>query len=436
MITALFSAATSTSAIYGNVSSAIREFILLLLPRISFNYIHISTDIAYKSYKRFHGSNQKIDLKTKQRPYLFIQPEYNGNDTDLFLSGTNFVENTFGMRTGAYDQRFLFTVMRDSETGLQLRYRINHDRITYSCRIQVDTLHQAIDIYKMLRNTGSWEKTMYYRASLESVIPRSIIGYLARYCNIDIRSEDSVYAGALLARLNRLSKYPITYKMKSASQKDEFFLYYNHNLLVTLTDLSRPSQNSNGMHDGYYELGFNIIVEFNLPAVYYLETYKDEKFDLEIDLCDIDEFRDAREYIPLYTIRNLFSRFPPKIGVYSYFANARFTIDTITEEESIELLPLLQNTEEEYSIYHILLEAGLLNEAPEGYIKVILLMDDTVLEEKKDYTFDFSSLSITLTNIQIEVTYRYMIYLNMETINRKKAAYIDKNKREKSIQKE
>lgn len=433
MQNAIFSAATSTSAIYGNVAAAMKDYLINLFPENYFSYTHISSEISYKAWKKYTGNNNKENMQAKHRPFLYIQPEYTGGDTDLFLANTPMVTNFDGYLNGAYDTRYLSKVLRDTEKGYQLRFKMNHDRIEYTCRIQVDTLNEALDLNNNLRNALTWDKTLYYRTSLESIIPRSIMGLIGKLSDIDINAEDNHYTTAFLSRLNKLSTFPITYKIKNASQKDEFFLYYDHNLLVTFTDLSKPSASRIGMLDGFYEFNFRVTVEFNFPATYYLESVTERLLGIDVNLVDVDVYRGTQEIIPLFTIRNLFAKYPPFYKEYSYYANFIFTIeDEKKEKDELNIGPIFQDDTEDLDNYHVFLEAIHKGEVYTPYIKFFILKDRVELVEHVDYEFDMSTMKLFIKTLEEDATYRCIVYLNLGMINTRKIEYIESKKKEKS----
>lgn len=56
-------ASSSTSTTYGNVSCAIKELILSKFPYDYFNYINISSELAFRNIKRQFGRNTDNEMK-------------------------------------------------------------------------------------------------------------------------------------------------------------------------------------------------------------------------------------------------------------------------------------------------------------------------------------------------------------------------------------
>lgn len=432
---ALFSAMTSISVVYGNVTEAIREYIYNFFPKDYFNSVYISTEIGYRTVKRSSNSPTFHKMITTELPIIAIQPEIASDESDMFLYNAPMVRNMDNLMTGAYDQRFLGMVMKDHSKNFQVRYKMNRERINFNVRIQFDTYNEAIDKRSSLLNSITWDRTAYYTTALESVIPRSIIGLIGRLSGIDIKmiedsDADEFYIAPFLSYLNSIAKFPITYKMKTASQKDEFFLYYTHNLLVTFTDLSRITGVRKDMVDGYYELSFNVIAEFNLPAVYYVESNNSIPSNIKVSISDIDEYKDRHEIIPLYTIKNLFQLFPPQIGEFSYYMNFMFTIDNEhIEQEELDIADYFKSNIPDTNYYPILKRSALLGEDTSVYVRFVLLCNGDELREEMDYDIDMLHMRIILKKIDISVTYRCIIYLNMGKFNPIIKAQIDSKKK-------
>ena len=434
---ALFSATTSLSVVYGNVTEAVREYIYSFFPHDYFNSVYISTEIGYRTVKRSKNANSYHKLITTELPVIGIQVEVVSDDSDMFLYNTPMIRNLDNIMTGAYDQRFLGLVLKDHEKNFQVRYKMNRERLNFNVRVQFDTYNEAIDKRAALLNSNTLERTLYYTTALESVIPRSIIGLIGRLSGINIEMTDKkdaneFYIRPFLTYLNSISKFPITYKMKTASQKDEFFLYYRHNILVTLTNLSQVTGNRKDMVDGYYEFSFTVIAEFNLPAVYYIESDIGAKIptDLKVSVTEIDEYKDTHEVIPLYTIKNLFQVCPPQIGEYSYYMNFMFTIDDARKKtEEIDISDLFKSDHPDTNYYPILKKSALFGEEGSVYVKIFLLSNEEELKEGEDFTIDLVTMKLSVFAIDTNITYRCIIYLNMGKINPIIKSEIDREKK-------
>ena len=262
-------ASPSSSSLYGNVGCAIRQLILSKFPYNYFQYMNVSTEVAFHNLRRQFGSNTNNEISKRKYPQLIVQPVYQVADQDAFLQNVPLTKNDMDIQSNI-DRRYLFEVIRDPEYNWALKFKLNRDRIDYDVSVITHTLHQQLDIYKAMVNQMTWDRSFYYPAALEAVIPKTMVEYMSRLCNMDIYTYPE-FIPTFLRHLNAYSGYPITYKVKNASATDEFFMYYKHNLVVTYTDLSIESANKKNMVDESYTITFRVSVDFNLPGLFILD---------------------------------------------------------------------------------------------------------------------------------------------------------------------
>lgn len=411
--------ASSTSVIYGTVGHAIRELIYSQLPKDLIKDYFVSSEIGYRSIRRFLGTNTYTEMRKREKPALVIQPQFQSQETDSFLNNTNVGRNVLNIN-GGIDRRFLSVLMDDPENGYKVLYRINHDKITYECRIIVNTLNEQLDLYNNMRNGTSWDITGYHIAAMESLIPRTVVGQIAALCNMDIDNPNHI--APLVLRMNSVSRNPITYKMKNASSTDEFFMYFMHNLLVTFTDLDRGSANKKNMVDDYYEVSFRVEVSFNMPAVYFIVANNKRALDLQIDVSAYNPYGEA-DYIPLYCIKNIYSQYPPRIDDKQYYMCIVFHVSEDMDKDEISLADNLKDTQDQFTIHDILTDAFHHGENTDTIIKLYMMKDDKKMETPTDFYFDAERQTVEIYTLDQYSTYRIFIYINNQYINRRREIY-------------
>lgn len=420
--------ASSTSVVYGNVGHAVKELVFEQFPKELFKDSHVSSEIGYRSIKKFLGSNTFTEIRKKEKPLLVIQPQFSTQEPSEFMNSSPIGKNMLNVLGGA-DKRYLSSLIYDSENHYRVLYRINHDKIIYECRIVVSTLNEQLDVYNNMRNLMSWDITSYYTAALESLIPRGVMKQIATLCHMDIDKAEEI--AAFLQRMNAISTNPITYKTKSASSTDEFFMYYMHNLLVTFTNLDRGSANKKNMVDDYYEITFQVEVEFNMPAVYYIQGYNRKVFDLQIDMSVINPGGEP-DYIPLCTIKNIYSLYPPNLDDKSYYLTIAFNVDATGEKDTLELSDSLKDVRDGCSIQQILTEMVMHGENPKTLLHVYLLKDGDTMIEGIDYKMVYETQTLEIYNLDGYATYRVLMYVNNQIMNKRRQLYLESQKSEKS----
>ena len=282
----LNSSNTSSSLVYANVAYAIEDLITKYFPKDFFKYRYTTTEIGYKTMRKYRDDSPKNEIMKRNKPFLIIQPQLLTPDSDLHLYNTPMttnIDSSIGINSA-----YLFEVINDIDNGYDLVYKINVDKMEFECNIVLDTMNQAHDEYKRLQNEIRWDRPSFYRASLESMIPKITIHQISKLLGIDI--SDTRYIGTFLSELKGKSCYPITYKIKNASQVGEFFVYYLHNILVTFTELNIPSVSRKNYIEDFWEIRFKVQAEFKYPAMYYIIGNDDKTLSLQLSVNDIDTY--------------------------------------------------------------------------------------------------------------------------------------------------
>ena len=407
-------ASPSSSSLYGNVGCAIRQLILSKFPYNYFKYMNVSTEIAFHNLRRQFGSNTNNEISKRKYPQLIVQPSYQVPDQDGFLQNIPLTKNDMDIQSNI-DRRYLFEVIKDKEYDWSLKFKLNRDRIEYDVQVITQTLHQQLDIYKAMMNQMTWDRTFYYPAALEAVIPKSMIEYISRLCNMDIYTYPE-FIPMFLRHLNSVSGYPITYKVRNASATDEFFMYYQHNLVVTYTDLQLESANKKGMVDESYTISFRVIVDFNLPGLFILDGAENNLSKIKGILVDktstgkgYDE--DLDEFIPLFSLSGFYNRFPQRRDGLTLYGSFLFTSEEKTDQDTADIGLLIEPDHQKAIRFHT--KYGMLDKT---ICKVFVMKDSEELSEDQ-FKVNWDTMKIEYKNPDPKATYRVAIYMNMEVIN-------------------
>ena len=406
-------ASPSSSSLYGNVGCAIRQLILSKFPYNYFQYMNVSTEVAFHNLRRQFGSNTNNEISKRKYPQLIVQPVYQVADQDAFLQNVPLTKNDMDIQSNI-DRRYLFEVIRDPEYNWALKFKLNRDRIDYDVSVITHTLHQQLDIYKAMVNQMTWDRSFYYPAALEAVIPKTMIEYMSRLCNMDIYTYPE-FIPTFLRHLNAYSGYPITYKVKNASATDEFFMYYKHNLVVTYTDLSIESANKKNMVDESYTITFRVSVDFNLPGLFILDGAESNMSKLKGFLVDKTStgkgYTDQDEFIPLFSLSDFYNRFPQRKDGLTLYGSFVFTSESKSDSDSADIGLLIEPDHQKAIRFHT--HCGMLDET---ICKVYVMKDSEMLPEDQ-YRVNWDTMKIEYLHPDTKATYRVAIYMNMESIN-------------------
>lgn len=422
-------ASASSSSTYGNISCAIREHILSKFPYDYFKYINISTEMAFRNmYRQFGGNNSMKEFKKREKPYMVIRPVYQVNNPDSFLNDIPLTKNFDNIEYGI-DKRHLFPIIRDPDKGYNLKFKMNRDRIEFDVSLTVLTQHQQLDLYKYIFNQIVWERPYIHRTSLEAMIPRSIVAYMSKIIDMDIEDPNNNRIPILLRYLNTVSHYPITYKIKNASGRDEFFMYYNHNTVVSFSDLSIDDGNRKNMVDDSYGLNFRVSVEFNLPGIFLLSGSDDIQRKVQIDLVSKDIYSNHSEFIPLFTLENIYNRYPSQLDGMKLYTSSIFNIEIRKGEtkDTLDISPLFEN-----EAIHVIRENITFNTPMNTFIKVIILKNSEELIPDEDYSVNWNKLAIDIFRLDRDSTYRLIVYINNTKLNMSMIEMTDRHQMDKS----
>lgn len=408
-------ASSSSSSLYGNIGCSIKELILSKFPLNYFKYTNVSTELAFHNLRRQFGSNSTKEITKRRMPYINIQPVYQVPDQDAFLQNVPLTKNLSDIQYGI-DARYLFDIIKDFKYEYGLKFKLNRDKIDYEVRITVATLHQQIDLYKALMNQLTWELPLYHTCALESVIPKTIINYIGKLCRIDITNNPEMIP-VLLHHLNSISGYPITYKMRNASATDEYFMYYKHRLVVVFSDLSIEEGNKKNMVDDAYTITFRVSAEFNLPGMYVITPNPYTKLT-NVAIRDITPYVENEgevvDYIPLFTISNLWNKYPKDKDGMTLYGTSIFNTDKAKDGKNdiVELKPILEPEKMKVLRFY----TGY-NMDKNTIIKIYIIKDSVELVENEDYVIDWNRFEIKILNSEYKSTYRIIVYILAATFN-------------------
>lgn len=403
----------SSSSLYGCIGCAVKDMIISKFPDNYFKYTSVSSELATRNIRRtFGGNNSKTEIAKRLKPYLIVQPTYSAMDRDGPLQGIPLTANFDDLQYRT-DKRYLFEVIRDKKYGYNLKFKLNRDRIEFDITVTTSTLHQQIDIYRTILNQIVWERSHSFRIAMESVIPKKMIAIISKYCNMDLEQNEE-YIPILLKRLNACSGYPITYKLRNASATDEWFMYYTHNVIVTFSDLTLESGNKKNMVDDSYNVTFRVTAEFNLPGVYMLDGNLDQLTGIDITLKTKEYQEENDSYFPMYTVRNLSSRFPPELNGMQLYGSTIFqtTAKPNQLEDRVDIKGVLDNDH-----IRVIRAHRAWNMEPDTLLNFYILKDNDLLSYRTDYTIDWNTLEIVVKTIDNSATYRLLMYFNYETVN-------------------
>jgi hypothetical protein len=407
---------SAASATYGNIASAIKEYIISSFPMNFFNYMHISSELAFRSFRKIYGANSKEKEMVKRLPpLLVIRPSFSVPDDDLYLNGTIMTKNSHNsvVNTGM-QHRYLINLINDKELGYKLLYRLNHDKIDFEFTITVETLNRQLDTMKFMLNEMIWDTVFSFYTSLEAVIPRALIHHICRIADIDITGDNVSNIPQFLSYLNNHSYDPITYKIRNASGRDEFFIYYKHKLLVTMYDLAIDEGSRKNMLDDQFNITVRGSVEVTLPGMFYLEGDSSYPETVKVELISMRTPFDAYpDFVPIYTMDNLFTKFPPYKDGKKLYLSSMFTTEAGKDmSDTLHIKEMLDR-----GLIRVLREDIAASVPPTTLLDIYIMKNKDTLVLGEHYTIDWEKLEVKILKADDTATYRIVIYSNFIQLN-------------------
>lgn len=406
------SANSSLAHSVGNATFQMTEFIKGLFTPNFFKHTHISSRMAFREFKINENHQEAIFIK-KNRPILIIRPHLDFNNDDIFLSKCLFTEMRYGENFSKEYGTFQ-PLFRDDVHDISLSYMINRIRVVCQVTMMFDTAYQQMNVYSYLLNRFNENQMYWMKTATESYVPGWIADKLSELSGVPIRNEN----GSVKDFLDYLSSHSNkhwTYKEKTASSREEFFIYYPVNAEYIFTDFTMDDLAKRGTVGESANISFTLTAEFNSMGYYQLSTERDDVEFKANAVLDMD-MGDGLGIVPYYTPTIHFGA-EDENGWKLFYTNM-FKIEEGLEPKEPDILDLS----------HILKDS-ILPEMIEYHDKhgisldilfnFIVLKNETVLKSKKenkddriDYRVDLRNQRVLIYNKNEDATYRILIYVN------------------------
>lgn len=404
----LYSATTSSSHVFGNITQAMMMYLKSRMPYGFLKDSGVTTSSPFRYYNKF--LNTRKEFNKKEMPYMVVKPNFEvlSPSDDVFLIGTPLTRYDGNVKSNM--QEF----MKDEKKGFALGFSINRYRVTFEVGIQMRTYYQGMDIYHFLQNTMKWELPEYIPTMLESMIPKELMIHAAECIGIDINKPSNI--PTFLQYMQEHSRYPITYKMRNSTSTDEYFIFYGQNILTTFSDLNIEEVQKKGLVEDMSVVMFKATCDFNVMGSY--RMYGCKSTIKAIDLCAHSRVGEASQTLDCYTPIFTFNRIYDDAHIIEKGYTKRTTNIIKTEDvndgkdDVLDLSDVLDGYSQQ--IIRELVAHG----SPISLLyEKIVIKDDAVIEEGKDYDIDWNTLRMTIHESDKFATYRLILYINLQFYN-------------------
>jgi len=396
-------ASTSMAHTYGNVTAFITEFVKNIFPKHYFKTTHISSTIAYREFNIFQNSTKEFMKKNK--PILLIRPRIELNDQDNFLYGT-FLTQRITDNYMDLDFSNLQEFIGDTEKGIYMKFLLNRIKMFFDISVIVESQMEQINQVMFLKNKIRQDHNFYLETALESFVPKELLGVLASDINIPLYDEN-MSVKPFLDYINNKSAYPVTYKMKNSTGRDEFFRFYPAKIDTVFTNLSVDDGSKKGFISDAFTINFTISTEFNTAGLYYYFTQNPDV----IRNIDLSIIADSNTIIPVFTISNLFDETIPE--GWNMYSSSMYGVDSDRQPDEMDISTLFNNSLIDIIQYHI--DKGIPTSV---FLKISIMKDNALLDPlNNDYSIDMTKLILTTNVVNTISTYRLVVYVNTLYIN-------------------
>ena len=403
-------ASPNTAHTYGNVAAFVTEYVKQLFPD-RFKTTYISTTIAYRNFSRFTFTGREFIKKRK--PFLLVRPRIETNLDDTFLSNTYFTTrmiDTVNPREWGNLQEFII----DKKRGLYMKFLLNRLVMSFDITLVFDTQLQQINYYNYFRNRIRQNAPFTVSTNLESMLPRDMVILLCKMAGLEAVEGDEMKAPEIIKYLNQHACYPVTYKIKNSTGRDEFFRYYPADIELTFSDLSVDEGSKTNQVSGSFGINFTVRSEFSTAGLYYLFNANEGIDDKYKNLTKYNYSDDKNAcIIPSLTIKDIINyKLPDDWNLYMCPM-----FDISPEDPTpyvLSLEQLFNNSLMACVDYH---KAH--NIPISTFLHVVAFKDNRLMsKERKEYEILWDDdISIKVYNVNCHSTYRLVIGVNTGYIN-------------------
>lgn len=401
-----------TAHTMGNVASFMKERLTRAFLPGYFKTSNVSTTISYRYFDLFKNTPPHIFKKAK--PFMNIQPRFDTNIEDYFMSGSYLTTRLTDVFSGE-NYGNLLPILSDDKRGLEIRFLMNRMRCHFEVNMVFESQMEQLNIFNHLRNQFVWDRQTLWGTILESHIPREIIAGASH-----ITGHPMNCPAELLRYLNKHSNVPITYKMKTSTGNDEYFTYLETPLDILFSNLDLNDGGRIGMVDDVYGISFTITTEFTTPGVYHIFTREGVPNTIIANEASMEPRGDGKLEMQFTPTDDMGIRVPEGweiVGFPSYRVESDPPSPDILDVSAVLLDSI--NKLIDYHVEHSI--------PTDNFIKFYVTKDAELMSvENGDYILDLPNRKLYTYLLNRRSTYRIFIVVNREYLNNTLKLLIDR----------
>ena len=361
---------------YGNLLATVQKWIIDLFPKNLFKTIHVNSKIAHKQLL----STPHQFLK-KSKPMIIFRPriEY---DEDTFLKDTLMTRRFGGPTIQSAGDIDLQPFFHDQQNGLDMMYTLSRRTMFIDVQMTFNTLIQQLNWMDYIDQTVQIKAPFLLPVYLESYLSKDLMKVIGDLSGIPVHGADGSVTD-FLNYMNTYSVYPVTYKLAGSTGQEEFYRYYDTNILAEITELSKDDGDTIDHITTNYHITFSMRLEFWSTGANYIFSPKitsREILPVNTDSTLIPVLVDAFNYSDIIT--------PPGWSVYGHT-----TCILDKPYDVLDFSSLIQQQVKEVIQYHAKNAIPYVN-----FIDIHIRKNGIEIENGKDYEVDMANYKIQFHN--------------------------------------
>ena len=386
---------TSAAHTYGNVLAVIEKSILERFSPDLFKTVTASTSLASRQLK--HLPHQ---LHKQEVPIMVLVPRIMfGQDDNRFLSNT-IINSRITDTHATWGDGSLLQLAKDMKKQIYVHGHYNRAVMYVDVIMSFMTYSEQVNWMSYLWNTMPIGHNKFIKAPLELYLPERFCELIGNVAKNPVTAEDGSINN-FLSYMNSICYYPITYKLKGGSNRNEFFMYY----IADIDTVIQDPQMGPGVKDGQirrnFDITFTVRCEFNTVGYLTLNAPDVKKQVIASDT-------EGAAIVPMFSDVINLDDFELPLG-WSILGWPIFKL--AIGENSISLDSILNQSLNAVIDYH--LKFGI---PMDSFIKVQFRENGQILNNEMFY-IDWNTRTLHIAKPNYHRTYRLIITVSHEYVN-------------------
>lgn len=237
-----------------------------------FKTVYINGSHILADYKKY----SIIQSTYRETPAVAITPnidfDYDRDMLDSYMGGRNLL-------LAKYNHRQSF--FKDNERNIFLGMNVREQKVQFNIKCRVESRAKQMDLFRNMELACRIGFTQYEYIACDFHIPMEIMLNIAQHAgfkiNVDNKGNESIDdIISFTTYLNKHSDFPIIYKLRGVSGKNEFFMRVNR--VYAHINTTEKLNYDDGEREGHLESNFHVemscVLTMWVPAFYVYKSHE------------------------------------------------------------------------------------------------------------------------------------------------------------------